>query len=175
MSAPVPASLRPALVALALLVAVSVATPARAQIRFGELGFVIAGPVAAAGDVCWGFDCTPRRLDTPAGAPLQFTVRAPLGAPFAIAVAPAGASCLRVPGIWNALVLSAPLLPVLAGTIDQPNGARFCYDGFAVRSLPTPASATGVMLVFQAMAAIGTPPQPSTGFAFSSAVLVALQ
>ena len=77
------------------------------------------------------------------------------------------------PGIWNQLVVDPPLIVLFAGAIDQRNTTRFCYDGYAVRTLSIPATLPFVLqFAMQAVAVVGTPPQPSTGWATSSAVAV---
>lgn len=164
--------LRPLAFVLALLA--GGALPA--QIVFGEMGFQVTAAAGTAGDACWGFSCAPRGLAVRAGERLTLVVRAPRGAPFVVVAGFGASSCLAVPGIWNQLVVGPPLIPLFAGTVSQPNGTRFCYDGFETMALAVPGQIpAGVQLGLQAVAAIGTPPRPSTGFGLSSAVLLRVQ
>ena len=147
------------------------ASPVSAQIMFGEMGFQISGINGTAGDACWGFSCTPQPLAVQNGETLTLTVRAPLGAPYAIVAGFSATSCLRVPGIWNALVLDPPLLALFGGSVSQLNQTRFCYDGYEILNLSIPNNIpVATTLALQAVAVIGTPPQPSAGFGLSSAI-----
>jgi len=146
-----------------------------AQVRFGDFGFTVRSADGEAGDTCWGFDCTPRPLTAPSSDTLRLVVRAPLGAPYLVAIAPAAAACMPVPGIWHELVLQPFPIPLVGGTVDLPNPGRFCYDGFGTLRIPLPPAAPGTRIAFQAVAVIGTPIQPQTGWALSSAVLLTIR
>lgn len=160
-----------------VLALLACASAAPAQIRFGEMGFELQSPSGGtAGDACWGFDCNPRPLRALAGEQLTATIRAPLGAPFVVLFSTSATSCLPVPGIWHELVLDPPWFAFFVGNINRPNTMRFCYDGFAVRTLSLPPSLpSGFMFGLQAAATIGTPIQPQTGWATSSAVLTTVR
>ena len=162
---------------LTVLVLAALASPATAQDRLGEMGFEVTSPSGGtAGDFCWGVDCVPRPLAVRAGESLRLTVRAPHGAPFVVVFSTAATSCLRIPGVWNQLVVDPPLISVIAGRIDLLNQTRVCYDGYAARTLTLPATLpSGFRFALQAVAAIGTPPRPATGFGMSSAVLMTLR
>ena len=150
------------------------AASAPAQIVFGEMGFVILGPRATAGDPCWGFDCRARALPARAGDQLTLRLRAPLGAGFVVVASPGASSCLTVPGVHNSLVIDRPILATIAGRIDRRNTMRFCYDGWTELTLTVPRVPSGTTVAFQALAQVGTPQQPQTGWAFSSAILVGM-
>ena len=151
------------------------AVEAKGQIVFGDMGFVVQSSQGSAGDACWGFTCTPQPLAAATQDTLAVTLRAPLGAPFLVVAAPRATGCAPVPGIWHELIVGPSLFVVYAGRIDTRNTLRFCYDGLATRSLPLPPLPPGTQVAFQAAAVVGTPIQPSTGWALSSAVLVTVR
>ncbi len=161
---------------LVLLAATTLASEASAQVRFGEFGFVVSGTNGAAGDGCWGFDCMPRPLAVVSGETLSVTVRAPLGAPYAVFVSTGLGSCIVLPGINNAFNLDPSFVaPLFASFVDMQNFARYCYDGLTVQSLPLPPAAIGTTIYLQAAAVVGTPQFPATGLALASVVQLTVQ
>jgi hypothetical protein len=168
--------LRTSTFVFALLLGLVFGGSAKAQIVFGDFGFVVAGTNGSAGDVCWGFDCTPRQLAVLSSETLSVTVRAPLGAPYAVFASPAIGACFPIPGIYHEFHLDPSfLLLVFVGTIDRPNPALFCYDGLTVQSLPLPPVPSGATVFLQAAAVVGTPLFPATGLATSSVVQLTAQ
>ncbi len=163
------------IIAVAAIAALS-SPRASAQIVFGDMGFTVQSSIGSGGDSCWGFSCNPYAINTRSPDQLTFTVRAPLGAPYVVVMAPMAILCLPVQGIWNNLVLAPPLIGLMGGAVSTPNGTRFCYDGLETRAIPVPRGLpVNAQVGFQAAAAVGTPAQPGTGWTFSSAVCVFVQ
>ncbi len=129
-----------------------------AQIRLGEFGLTASGRLGAAGSSCWGVSCTAHSLDVARGDSLQLTLRAPFGAPFAIALSLPPLGCVRFPFVEHALVLDpGSMVTLVVGTVDRHNTMRYCYDGFSLRGLSIPATLpVGAQFGMQALAVIPT-------------------
>lgn len=161
--------MRSLILPLALLAALAPA--ARAQIVFGDVGFTVQSTAGVAGDACWGFDCRPRPLAARAtGERLSLTLRAPLGAGYAVVLGAGTGACTPIAGVWHELVLTAPLAVIAQGAVATANTGRFCYDGVETLVLPLPTLPAGTRFGLQAAAQVGTPLAPATGWALSSAV-----
>jgi hypothetical protein len=156
-----------------LLAALAATAAAPAQIALDRFGFQVIGQNGTAGEFCWVVDCTPRPLGVVAGETLTLRVNAPFQQFFAIGGALGTVPCVPIPGIANALLLDPSSLVILAsGVVAQPSPILSCWGGYQLVSMPLP---NGLPLGFSFAAQAIADLTPTTGLAFSVAVLATVQ
>jgi len=145
-------------------------TPAEAQVRPGEFGFVVASSTSRGGTFCGGFTCVPAQMSAAQNDALTMTVRTEMRMPFAIGVSTTLGRCAPIPGIGNQLILDPSTVDTLViGVVSNPSPILACWSGFedvVVRLPPLPSPTT---FYLQAVAA-GPDGSGGTSPAFTVAV-----